>query len=521
MELEVWDTRRIQLTLELAVSYEARGEFFMAEELYISLWRRLTEQCHHPSHHHGVEIHISTIDVVLEYVRFLRRCHRHEEASNVLVCIWTEYEEYDFESETLFLRLKIVGELMRATSLLSVAVSVFKKCRAWFKSHNKEEHSMSCETMISETVEELTTKTSKTSVSTTTTITEQTNTAIVVKDVFESTLSRTTVTSETIKVCTSLISYHMKLEQWTEAIEVTKRSLLAVWRLIITGSGTFALPREFGSEAIEIAISLAVAHHRCHHFHEAEEIYLRIYQACRNSCKVGDERLIKAYSVLVKFYEEHHHWHSVIEIHQEMLVDYRKHLGLSHALTIRTLYTLGSLCADHGHGHAHEYYREIVSTLNHGSKTCHVDSIDAMIFLSRYYYQKGLWQELKTVCKGLWETWREQHDGHKKLSVEFVGILYFRYRYVLEHHERSGFADLRQLTIEYRNTCIKIFGTSAAITIAASVELAQILTTSESHVHEAISIYEEVGSLYHMRSGLADEPRYLRPRKLQPVIQQQ
>ena len=63
MELEIWDVRRIELTLQLAMSYEARKEFFMAEELLITLWRRLTEQCHHAEHHHGVEIHIRMIDV--------------------------------------------------------------------------------------------------------------------------------------------------------------------------------------------------------------------------------------------------------------------------------------------------------------------------------------------------------------------------------------------------------------------------------------------------------------------------
>ena len=170
-ELEVWDVRRITLTIELAMSYEARGELRMAEELYIFLWTRLTEQCHHSHHHHGVDIHIRLIDVVIEYVRFLRRCHRHEEASSVLICIWTEYEEYDFESEVIFLRLKVVGELMRAVSLLSVAVSVFKKCWAWFKSHSKHEHISSCEVLISETIEEITTisTTSTTTTSTTTT----------------------------------------------------------------------------------------------------------------------------------------------------------------------------------------------------------------------------------------------------------------------------------------------------------------------------------------------------------------
>ena len=489
-ELEVWNIRRIKLTIELALSYEARGEFLMAEELFIFLWRRLTEQCHHSHHHHGVDIHIHLIEVVIEYVRFLRRCNRNEEASSVLICIWTEYEEYDFESETIFLRLKIVGELMRAVSLLSVAVSVFKKCWAWFKAHSKHEHTASCEILISETVEEITTVTTSTTITKSTTTTTRSET--VMKETFESTLSRSTITTETISVCKSLTSHYMKLEQWSLAIDVTRRSLLQIWKSVVSGSGTIALPKDFGAGAIEIAIYLAICHHRSHHYHEAEEIYVRIYRACRNSCRIDDERLSKAYTVLIQFYEEHKHWHKIIEIYRELLIEYRGHLGASHHLTIRTLYILGSLTADHGHGHAHEYYEEIIKVLSHNSHICHHDAVDAMIFMCRYHYETGHWQKLRNVCKILWETWKGQHRGHDKFTVDFVEILYFRYRYVLEHHVHCELTVLRELTIEYRNTCLKVFGAAIAITIKAMIELAQICMRSEKHVHEAISIYEEV-----------------------------
>ena len=491
MALEVWDIRYIQLKLELAKSYEARKEYFMAEELYITLWRRLTERCHHPHHHHGVEIHIYMIDVALEYVRFLQRCHRHEEAAGILICVWTEYEEYDFESETLFLRLKIVGELMRSVSLLTVAVSVFKKCWGWFKSRDKTEHTASCEVLITQTIEEIITTTTTTTATITSTTTS-TTTETVVKEVFESTLTRKEVTTETISICKSLIAYYMRLEQWSEAIEVTKRSLLVIWKFIVSGSGTIALPQHFGAGAIDIAISLAVCHHRLHHFHEAEEIYVRIYRACRNSCHIEDGRFVKSYEVLIHFYEEHKHWHKMIEIYQELLVQYRKTLGASHKLTIRSLYLLGALCADHGHGSAIEYYEEIVTVLNHGSTICHLDALDAMFVICRMHYEAGHWHKAKTVCKVLWETWRDQHQGHNKFTAEFIELLYLRYHYLLEHHEVCEYSILRQLTIEYRNTCIKVFGVAVAITIKASIELAQICMRSETYIHEAISIYEEI-----------------------------
>jgi hypothetical protein len=174
------------------------------------LWSRLIEHCHHIHIHHiDVDVHISMIDVSLEYVRFLRRFHRDEEAAGMLICIWNEYEEYDFESEFIFLRLQIVGELMRAISLLSIAISVFRKCWSWFKSHGKTEYVDSCETLISETTKEIITTTQRTTMSTTTTTVTET----VIKEVFESAISKSTVTKETITICQSLVSFYFKSEQ--------------------------------------------------------------------------------------------------------------------------------------------------------------------------------------------------------------------------------------------------------------------------------------------------------------------
>ena len=487
--MEVWDSRSIKIRLELAVTYESRNELFLAEEIYITLWRLLNEHCHHHHHKHGVEIHIHVIDVALEYIRFLRRCGRDEEASSILICVWTEYEEYDFESEVIFLRLKIVGELMRSIGLLSTAISVFKRVWGWFKSHGKHEHEASCIILISETVEELTsiTTTAKTTATGTSLIVSET----LIKEVFQSSISRATVTSETISICRTLISYYIQLERWREAVEVTEKSLMLIWKVIITSGGICALPRDFGKEAIEIAIRHANCHYRLHHIHEAEEIYVRVYRACRHSCHIHDERITKSSNTLIKFYEEHKRWHKIIEIYKELLVEYHTHLGASHTLTIQTLYTLGSLCNDHGHGRADEYYEEIIRVLNKDAHVCHHGAMEAMVIVCRRYYEEGSWHKLKDVCKILWETWIHHHHEHRFEDI-FIEELYMRYIYVLEHHSKCEYETLRTITFEYRDTCVKVFGTTVAVTIMALIELAQICMRSEKHIHEAIMFYEEV-----------------------------
>jgi tetratricopeptide (TPR) repeat protein len=490
MEMEIWDARRIEVTLKLAKSCESRGDLLKAEEHYVTLWRGLIDHHHNVhSHHIDIELHLSMIDISLEYVSFLRRNHRIDEAAGVLICIWAEYEEYEFESEDIFLRLKIVGDLMRAVTLLSIAVSVFKKCWSWFKSHGKSEHTDSCQTLISETVQEIIIMTnSKTTISTSTTTT---TTETIVKEMFDSSIRKSTVTMETVSISRNLMSLYMKSEQWSEAIKISKRLLEQMWRVVISGGSTIALPREFSSEAIEISTFLAICHHRSHHFQEAESIYRRIYQACFNSCQVHDERFTKAYTTLVKFYEDHGHWHKVIGVYKEILVASRKHLGTKHALTIKILYRLGSLCSERGHSHAHEYYEEIITAVNGNSKVCHGDALVAMKIMCKTYFEEGNWQILKHTCEVLWETWVHHHHDHK-IEAEFIEILYMRYIYVLEHHAHAEYEIIRTITIQFRDTCIRVFGTSVTITVKALVELAQVCMRSEEHIQEAISYYEEV-----------------------------
>jgi hypothetical protein len=489
-EMEVWDVRRIQAILTLAVDCESRGELLKAEEYYVTLWRGLIGTM--TTANIDIEVHISRIDISLEYVRFLRRHHRHEEAAGVLICIWAEYEEFDFESEIIWLKLKTVGDLMREVGMLAVAISVFKKCWSWFKSHGKREHTESCRSLVAETVQEVITKTTTTSTSTTTSTTTTTSqTETIVREMFESSIQKSSVTIETISISKSLISLYMKSEQWSEAITISKRSLETMWRGVVSGGGTIALPREFGSEAIEVAIQLAICHQRSHHFHEAETIYRRVYQACFNSCQVNDERFTRAHTTLIKFYEENGRWDRVIGVCKEVLVGLRKNLGHNHALTIAMLYRLGSLCSEHGHGQPHEYYEEIITVLNGNSKVCHRDALNAMKIMCKYYFEEGQWSKLKHTCEVLWETWTLHHHDHK-IEAEFIELLYMRYMYVLEHHEHAEYEFLRGITIQYRDTCVKVFGAATSVSVRALIELAQISMRSEKHIHEAISNYEEI-----------------------------
>ena len=55
------------------------------------------------------------------------------------------------------------------------------------------------------------------------------------------------------------------------------------------------------------------------------------------------------------------------------------------------------------------------------------------------------------------------HHQHCDFTEEFVTFLYEKYTYVLEVHAKVEFSVLYKLSIEYRETTVKVFGASAAI----------------------------------------------------------
>ncbi|KAI9710539.1 MAG: hypothetical protein M1820_002675 [Bogoriella megaspora] len=489
-EMEEFDKLRISIVLRMCKNYEHSGAFFMAEKLYIKLWRRISETCRLNI---TLELQILKIDISLEYCRFLQRIKRIDEAQSILLCLWAEYEHHECEEETLIIRIKELGTLFKAFGLLTAAVSIFSKVWSWFKSKGKTTHeeALSTAILITEVVEEIETTmaTKKTTTTTSSTVTET-----VVREIYETHYERcrhTKVDSYFFKSCMSLISIYTSQEKWSECEVVIKRSLELTWKAILTIDAKITLSGAFVKESILVATQLAICYHRQHYFEKAEEIYLRIYRACLASFNFDHACVAEASLVLIRFYEEYHRHEKVIEIYRELLEGYRKHCGSAHQLTIQTLYALGSICLTLGRKEAYGYYIDIVTVLNKNSKHCHHSAFEAAFILCCHYHEEKRWTELRKICAVLWETFVHHHREFE-FTEEMVITLYERYTYVLEFHAKVEFSVLYKISIEYRETVAKRFSASSTILIKALVALAAICEKHEEHYHESITIYEEV-----------------------------
>lgn len=497
--IETIDVTQVEVIIRKAESYEARGEITLAEEVFVSVWRRTVELCLVEA---SSEHHIAKFDCAIAYVRFLQRIKRHEEATAILICLWAEYESETFQSEVLITRLKVVGELMRSFGMVTVAVSVFKKVWSWFKQTNKitHEEAQSTTVLISETIEEITTKEttleskSETTTRSTSTTTVREESKSMVQEIFKTQITSCKSTKEwrsVIKSCNAVVSVYCKEERWQEAITAMTSTLKLVWSVALTGIGLIALPETCVHEAIAIAIRLAQCYVEEHRFDEAEKIYIRIYQACVFSLHTEDEQVTNAVNRLIAFYERYHRHEKTIEIYLDIIACYKRQLGAGHTRAIRMLYALSNMLRQHGYARSYEYYLEIVTVLNKGSRVCHADAFEAALILMKYYHSEKRWTETRNMCETLWSAFVHHHK-ERRFELETVKMIYTTYAAVLEVHLKVDYMVQRQIALEYKETCTKYFGASSTITIEASVAYASVCERNEKYEHEAISIYEEV-----------------------------
>ncbi|KAI1394396.1 uncharacterized protein F4822DRAFT_388082 [Hypoxylon trugodes] len=482
---ELTDEWRIEIILQFARAYESEHKFILAEKLYVALWSRICTACRQKT---TVELQLAQLNIALEYVHFLQRLKRGSEACNIMVCVWAEYEHRKFESKKILLRLKELSVLFRKFGLLAISVSILKKAWSWFKERKMTETEEAYETttIITEVVKEITETT--TEVTTTTTETEA-----VTREVYETTYTRAKsgkVDRHFFKASLALVNLHIKLQQWSEAEVVLRRSLEIMWKGVLTVDEKLTLEGSFTSETVTTALSLALCYHRQRKFDKAQQIYLRVWRACLVSLKAEDALLIETTTKLIAFYEEFHRYEEIIETHKQLLQHYRQHLGVTHKLTIQVLYKLASTYRLLGRKEAYEYYCEIVKTYTHNG-ICRHEGFQAANIVLKYYREEQRWKELQDLCVVLW-TSITKHHHERKVSEEFVITIYEAYRYVLEFHSKVEFSVLYKLTVEYRETVKTIFGVSVAIYLTASIALAEICEKSEERYVESVTIYEEV-----------------------------
>lgn len=465
--------------------YEVRKDFTEAEELIVTLWRRIALACHHLR---SVESHERKIEITLAYVKFLRRQSRYVEAESLLRGLWTEYEREEIESENLIIWIKAIGEELKELRILDVAVSVFMAVWTFFKRTHRQ-HTVEA-TSVTISIAEITTEIRclKEETYTESTYAEET----ILREVHECTLttiSNTKVTTSLVRTCETLSSYYVRNKRWSEAINICEGVLKSIWSSFDSNQEDITICKGFAVEGIDMAIRIGHCHWEERQIEKTETIFKRAFRATKSSLLIQDELVSRCAKELILFYESTDRSAKTIEVYQELYEEYSYTLGKTHALTLEVLYRLGGLCLKHGRKEAQDYYLHIYTDLGHDSDICHPGAIEAALELARIYESEKRWTAAQTIYSRLWKTILTRTKEYNIQAVR-VEEIYWQYFSVLEE-VKAGYAVLRHTTVEFREVCSKEFGSRAEISIKSTLRLAEINERSEKHVHEAIEIYEE------------------------------
>ncbi len=452
----------------------------------ITLWRKIAIGCHT---RRTITTHERKIEVTLYYVRYLRRQSRIQEAENILRGLWIDYEHEDFASESLIIWVKQIGEFLHELRILDIAVKVFTAVWGFYKKIGREycHESMSVAIILAEITVQVRTEESST-------VEISYSEEVIMKEVYESTIrtiTTTKVTTSTLKTCETITSYYVKTKRWSEAVTVYHEVLKGLWLSVTTEHGLLTLPREFTSEAVDIAIRMAQCHRHLRQFEKSESLLLRVFRATKYSLHIQHELVIKAVTELVLYYESVERSQKVIDIYLELLADYSYILGRTHYLTVKTLYSLGALYIKQGQKGAEKYYLEICTNFDRNLEICHHEAFEAAIELTRIYESEKRWTDAQRIYSFLWRTLLKKTEEYE-ITAERVEEIYRRYSYLMEKEVRVEYTVLRQITIEFRTVCVSVYGARSEIALRACIRLAEINERSETHVHEAIQIYEEV-----------------------------
>lgn len=118
--------------------------------------------------------------------------------------------------------------------------------------------------------------------------------------------------------------------------------------------------------------------------------------------------------------------------------------------------------------------------------------MDAMIVVSDYFWDDKRYAESLRVLRVMWSSFKSKPKDYKQFNDQTLVQTFFE-RYVRGLEDTNvDFATIHQTIVEYRNICIKTYGSSSNIAIQSTLLLAKTCQRNEKYESEAISLYEEL-----------------------------
>ncbi|KAJ5888603.1 nacht domain protein [Penicillium taxi] len=520
--LEIFDISRVEITLRMADTYEEKKDFTHAEELYISLWRDLTEYCRTVGASDVAQER--KIQISVSYARFLRRQKREAEALNILHGVWVEYQHRD-NSEAVTKQLSNVGDDLKAMGAFESAIEVLKSVWGYFKKSGQQTSAAAVSTAVS-LMDAAQAKVDSKKADAKASGTEATDLEddegddeadAIMDEVLEAAIVSTPKSADTknvvekqevsiestIKTYETLCNFYTSKERWTEAADLCQKLLVQIWPTLSV-EGKYGFPKIYTTESIKFARRLALCYSKSNQTEQAEKIYVHVFQSARSGLRIQDELVVETSNDLIKFHISTQQYQKALVVYQQLLESYRTTLGARNPLTIQTLYIMGDLCVKYRVKGADHYYLEVTKAEKSSDGILSKESMRAALALSKIYFEQKRWQEARSIYATIWVTFTTRAREYK-LTSDLVQAIYTRYTAVLETHLKVDIEVIHKLAVEYRNATVSIYGAESHIATTANLSLAEISIKSSKYHAEAVKICEEV--VQKAAEAPADKPQ--------------
>jgi hypothetical protein len=480
-------SKSIDELLVLAQTFASKGLIAKAEQCYVEAWYHMSLQ---RKTHQSLNVDIRRIKLAVTYATFLKSSKREAEATALLTGVWQEYRSSSVAlSEEISSRLFEVGQTLKTLGVTSVALEIFKHHSAVVRTHHKQESSSRTEVeeYLHATQRELLKQVSSSSGSVShvsrSEITE------IITSIESSKSSQLDVTSTS--AVKQVVTTYIVQRRWKDATVVIKQTLRVIWESLFAASvEDVSQPVGNSDFAVELADQLIVVYESRLRFVKAQDLRERLYRAVKSTRKIDDSVVKHNLSELFRIYEKNRAHEKIIQLHRDLLEDYKKAYGPTHEVTLKTLWKLAQLSSPDPI--SIDYYREIVELLSKDSTVCHADAIEALSIISNHYWSERRYRDAAWAYALLFETFVRKGRELKQFHyTNFVSTIYTRYVDSLRVSSFKSTA-IYEITKKYRETCITVFGTDKKISHEATLSLARLCQSTKRHEAEAIALYEQL-----------------------------
>ncbi|RMJ27224.1 hypothetical protein PHISP_01933 [Aspergillus sp. HF37] len=459
--------------LNEAQKYFSLGKIEEAERTYVELWQHTSRE---RRLHRSTASELRNINAVLEFSRFLENQNHERELVSVLLAVWEEHGQPSSTSEAVVSELMTLAKFMRSVGLTDLALSVLEHCE-----QNCDRQS-TIHGEIQRRIQSIFDDAIQLASKSMDAVTESIIRKIVV--------STSTINQHSIAATDALVEMYMSQHRWLDATEAIERVLQVTWPEFFPFSlqdVTFPLAN------VGFYVELVERLGNCYRFRRLpsreEDVRFCLYRASRRSRPADDELLERVTTGLLQLYERTAQMDKAIAIHQEILSSYTKHFGEEHPMVVKKLWTLAELTRPRPI--SLDYYRQIVHIVNRDSEVCHPDALGPLLTIATELLSQGRYNYALEPCRILFNTLQHLETRTKLQDQVSAQNIYERYAHCLRAVQ-SDIAVIHDVTVQYRNTCVDLFGPTAAITIQATKILTNICNGSRQYQDEAIRLYEEL-----------------------------